>query len=136
MADVIDRYQSRVLPLKRSKHIREDEQRYLARLTGQRHEDLLSLRREQVTDADVIFRQGKTGAGVLIEWTDELHAVIDRAWKMSPQIPRDYVIRKPGNGTLQCPRLLGHVAASDEQNVKSEWRVLHIPRFKSKSRLG
>jgi integrase len=65
----------------------------LARLTGQRRGDLLTLRREQLTAEGIVFKQSKTGAGVLVEWTDELKAVIERAWKMAPQIPREYVLR-------------------------------------------
>jgi integrase len=76
----------------------------LARLTGQRRGDLLRLRREKVTDDGIVFLQGKTGAGVLVEWTETLRAVIDSAWKMAPHIPRDYVIRRPGDGKAYTTR--------------------------------
>lgn len=65
----------------------------LAWLTGQRRGDLLAMRRSQITDEGVEVRQGKTGKGVLIGWTPALREVIDRAWRMSPQIPREYVLR-------------------------------------------
>lgn len=65
----------------------------LARLTGQRRGDLLALKRSQFTDEGIVFRQGKTEAGVLVEWTDALREVIRRADALAPQIPREYVLR-------------------------------------------
>ena len=66
----------------------------LALLTGQRRGDLLSLTRTQLNDEGIVFKQSKTGAGVLIEWTDELRKVVDRAKALKPQIPGDYLLRK------------------------------------------
>lgn len=65
----------------------------LAVSTGQRRGDLLTLRREQLTDEGIVFQQSKTGAGVLIEWSPDLRAIIDRAKRLAPQIPGDYLIR-------------------------------------------
>jgi integrase len=65
----------------------------LAVSTGQRRGDLLSLRREQLTDDGIIFNQSKTGAGVLIEWSPDQRGIVDRAKRLSPQIPGDYLIR-------------------------------------------
>lgn len=62
--------------------------------TGQRRGDLLTLRRDQLTDEGVVFRQSKTGAGVLIQWSDELRSIVERAKRLPPQIPGEYVIRK------------------------------------------
>ena len=67
----------------------------LAVSTGQRRGDLLSLTRDQLTETGIVFRQSKTGAGVLIEWSDDLRAIVARAKAMSPQIPAEYLIRKP-----------------------------------------
>lgn len=67
----------------------------LAVWTGQRRGDLLALRRDQLTDDGIVFRQGKTGAQVLIEWSDDLRAIVDRAKRLSPQIPAEYLVRKP-----------------------------------------
>jgi integrase len=66
----------------------------LALLTGQRRGDLLTLKRSQLTDEGIVFKQSKTGAGVLVEWTDELRKVIDRAKATKPQIPGEYLLRK------------------------------------------
>ncbi len=154
LGDVIDRYRTEVLPLKRSATTRADQAKQLDRLkqafgimlpdivtarhcyayqdgdlgpgsprraqvtlpqveavkslasermriaidlavcTGQRRGDLLALKREQLTDDGIIFRQSKTGAGVLIEWSHDLQAIVARAKALSPQIPADYLIRK------------------------------------------
>ena len=40
-----------------------------------------------------MFKQSKTGAGVLIEWSPDLRAIVERAKKLAPQIPGDYLIR-------------------------------------------
>jgi integrase len=65
----------------------------LAVSTGQRRGDLLALRRDQLTDQGIVFKQSKTGAGVLIEWSDDLRAIVDRAKRLAPQIPGEYLIR-------------------------------------------
>lgn len=69
----------------------------LAVSTGQRRGDLLSLRREQLTDEGIIFEPSKTqdstGVRVLIEWSPDLKAIVDRAKRLSPQIPGEYLIR-------------------------------------------
>lgn len=65
----------------------------LAVSTGQRRGDLLALRRDQLTDQGIVFRQSKTGAGVLIEWSEDLRAIADRAKALAPQVPAEYLIR-------------------------------------------
>ena len=95
----------------------------LAVSTGQRHGDLLALKRDQITDDGIVFQQSKTGAGVLIEWSGDLRAIIGRAKALSPQIPADYVIRKP-NGKPYTARgfsaiwqrlMAKHVAAGGQR---------------------
>jgi integrase len=44
----------------------------LALDTGQRRGELLSLTRAHLTGEGIVFRQGKTGFGVLVEWTEHL----------------------------------------------------------------
>jgi len=56
----------------------------LAVSTGQRRGDLLALRRDQLTDQGIVFKQSKTGAGVLIEWSEDLRAIVDRAKQLAP----------------------------------------------------
>jgi integrase len=65
----------------------------LAVSTGQRRGDLVTLRREQLTDEGVVFKQSKAGAGVQIEWSQDLRTIVDRAKRLPPQIPGDYLIR-------------------------------------------
>jgi integrase len=65
----------------------------LAVSTGQRRGDLLTLRREQLTEEGIVFQQSKTGAGVLIEWSPDLRAIIDRAKQLTPQVPGEFLIR-------------------------------------------
>ncbi len=67
----------------------------LAVSTGQRRGDLLTLKRTQIQDDGIVFRQSKTGAGVLIEWSPDLRAIVERAKAMTPQIPAEYLIRQP-----------------------------------------
>jgi integrase len=66
----------------------------LALLTGQRRGDLLTLRRAKLTDEGIVFNQSKTGAGVLVEWTDEVRKITDRAKALKPQVPGEYLLRK------------------------------------------
>jgi integrase len=48
-------------------------------LTGQRIGDVLNIRYTDITDAGIAFKQAKTGAKLLVSWTPELRAVVDRA---------------------------------------------------------
>lgn len=53
----------------------------LALLTAQRGQDLLSLRRDQITDAGLVFAPAKVKSRkpvrICVEWTDELRRVVD-----------------------------------------------------------
>jgi len=75
----------------------------LAVVTGQRRGDLLSLTRSQLTDEGIVFRQSKTGTGVLIEWSDDLRSIVERAKALAPQIPGEHLIRK-SNGRAYSAR--------------------------------
>lgn len=66
----------------------------LALLTGQRQGDLLKLTWDEVLDDGVFFQQGKTGKKLLIQYTDELEAVLTRCKRMLPNIPRRFVLRR------------------------------------------
>ncbi len=59
------------------------------------------LKRAQLTDEGIVFRQSKTGAGVLVEWTDELRKITDRAKALKPQVP----VNTLGNTTVELTRL-------------------------------
>lgn len=51
----------------------------LAYITGQRRTDLLSLKRSQLGKDGITIAQSKTGAKLLIEWSPDLRAAINRA---------------------------------------------------------
>lgn len=61
--------------------------------SGQRREDCLKAKHDDCTDEGIIFEQGKTGAGVLVEWSPTLRELARRSKAMSPQIPCEYILR-------------------------------------------
>lgn len=69
----------------------------LAILTGQRRGDLLACKASDCTEEGILFRQSKTGASVLIEWSEKLRACVKALNALSPQIPREYLVRR-GDG--------------------------------------
>jgi integrase len=48
-------------------------------LTGQRVRDVLTIKRADLTPEGINFKQQKTGKKLLVRWTPELQAVVDRA---------------------------------------------------------
>lgn len=56
-------------------------------LTGQRINDVLSIRRNQITDDGIEFKQGKTGTKVLVRWTRQLRATVAAAEALSADKP-------------------------------------------------
>jgi integrase len=96
----------------------------LATMTGQREGDLLKLTRSQLTDDGIAFTIGKskrrhprhgkvveTAKRIIVEWSPELRAVVDRLKKLGPQI-------RP---TLLC-NLEGKPFTSD--GFRSNWHRL------------
>lgn len=65
---------------------------------GQRRGDLLKLKHEDCTHDGIVIRQGKTGAGVIIRWTPALRKIIRSAKALSPDIPREFVLRTADGG--------------------------------------
>ena len=51
----------------------------LLALTGQRVGDVLTLRRDALREDGIYFRQQKTGAQLVVRWTPELRAAVERA---------------------------------------------------------
>jgi integrase len=47
--------------------------------TGQRINDVLHIRRADITERGILFKQRKTGARLLVLWTPEMKAAVDRA---------------------------------------------------------
>lgn len=58
----------------------------LCYLTGQRVGDVLKIGRQDITTDGVYFRQQKTGKKLLVEWTPELKAVVERAKGMGGKV--------------------------------------------------
>jgi integrase len=54
----------------------------------------MCLKHPDACSLGIAFRQSKTGAGVLIEYSPDLRQIIERANQLTPQIPADYLIRK------------------------------------------
>lgn len=52
--------------------------------TGQRIGDVISLHRSQLRPEGIAFSQQKTGARLVVEWTPELRAAVERAKRLSP----------------------------------------------------
>jgi integrase len=63
----------------------------LALLTGLRQGDLLGLEKRHVTEEGIDIVTAKTNKRLIIEWSAELRAVIDRAFGISPRV-RQFVI--------------------------------------------
>ncbi len=56
-------------------------------LTGQRIGDVLKIRRSQITDAGIEFRQQKTGARLTVRWSPALRAAVDEALALHGGVP-------------------------------------------------
>jgi integrase len=88
-------------------------------MIGQRRADLLKLKRSDIRKDGIYIQQGKTEAELIMGMSPAVEALIARSDAMSPQIPRDYLIRKgngrpySGSGFYQNWRrlMLKHVAA-------------------------
>jgi integrase len=66
-------------------------------MIGQRRADLLKLKRSDIRKDGIYVQQGKTEAELIMEMSPAVETLIARSDAMSPQIPREYLIRK-GNG--------------------------------------
>lgn len=70
----------------------------LAVLTGLRRADLLSLTRDHLTEAGIEVETGKTGKRLIITWTPELRAVVDRCKALTPHVRRHLIATRHGKG--------------------------------------
>lgn len=80
-------------------------------LTGQRVNDVLAIRRDALTEQGIYFKQQKTGNKLLVQWTPELRAAVDRAKALTKDVP---------TLTLFSGR---HRKAPDYRSVKNQWDV-------------
>lgn len=81
-------------------------------LTGQRIGDVLSIRRNQITDEGIVFKQQKTGAQVLVRWSRQLRATVAAAEALSAD--------KPPALTLLRGRYNG---PPDYKSVLEQWHI-------------
>lgn len=65
----------------------------LALLTGLRRGDLLALTRDSITPTGLTVGTQKTGEAVEFTWTPALREAVDRARRLTPQVPGQYLIR-------------------------------------------
>lgn len=84
-------------------------------MTGQRINDVLHIKTEDITDDGIVFRQQKTGAKIVVRWTPELRAVVDRAKSLNG-------IVRPLK-TLLCGR---GGKAPDYRSVLFQWHKARI----------
>lgn len=70
----------------------------LAVLTALRRADLMKLTRDHLTEAGIELETGKTGKRLIITWTDELRAVVDRAKALRPHVRRHLIANRRGQG--------------------------------------
>lgn len=78
-------------------------------LTGQRVTDVLRIRRDDLVDEGIRFKQQKTGARLIVRWTPELRAVVKRAGEL--------------HGNVKALTLLHNKRgkAPDYSTVKGQW---------------
>lgn len=70
----------------------------LCAITGQRISDILALKREDLLDVGIHFRQRKTGAELVVAWTTELKAAVELAKAAHGRVASMYVVK--GRGPL------------------------------------
>lgn len=62
-------------------------------LTGQRINDVLRIRRSQLTDEGIVFRQQKTGKRLVVRWSPDLKATVEAAKALSADAPALTLLR-------------------------------------------
>jgi integrase len=90
---------------------------------GPRRGDLLTLTRDNETDAGILFTASKTQRAQLIEWTPALRDIVARCKAMAPQLGSRYLLRTrtgdpytPAGFSANWQRLINkHVAAGGQR---------------------
>src|SRR5690606_38606447 len=67
-------------------------------LTGQRVGDVLKIKRADLTEEGISFKQEKTGARLLVRWTPELRATVEAAKALSGNVVSPYLFRTRTRG--------------------------------------
>jgi integrase len=115
----------------------------LASNIGQRREDLLSLRWDEVNEiSGTPVEQGKTGASLLIEMSPGFQSALARAWAMKPDNPKVYVLRTrkgtryTGDGfSTIWQRLMKKALAAEVLDRPFAWKDLRAKAAQDKTDL-
>jgi integrase len=67
-------------------------------LTGMRQGDVLRVKLADLDDEGIHYTSGKTGARVVIEWSDDLRAVVDEAKRLWRRFGREYLFESRPRG--------------------------------------
>lgn len=110
----------------------------LAVLTGQRQGDILRLQRSALTADGVLFRQGKTGKRLLVEWTDALREAVDAALALPREgVASTYLIVQRSGQPYSSSGFQSlwqrHIRACHDQGLISERFTFHDLRAKAGS---
>lgn len=57
----------------------------LAYITAQRIGDVLKIKRSDIVDEGILFKQEKTGSRLIVQWTPQLREVVERAKGLQPK---------------------------------------------------
>jgi len=68
----------------------------LALVAGMDQQTIRRLERRHLTKDGILFERGKTSKPQLIEWSDELHLIIDAALRERPQVRRFVICTRSG----------------------------------------
>jgi integrase len=68
----------------------------LALHTGLRRGDLLALTRDHLTEDGIVVNTAKTGKAMVIGWSPDLTAIVERAKAFEPQVRRHLICTKKG----------------------------------------
>jgi integrase len=79
-------------------------------LTAQRISDVLSIRRSQLTETGIEFEQQKTGNRLVVKWTPDMRACVERAKALSADRPALTLLRGRYGG------------APDYRSVALQWK--------------
>lgn len=104
-------------------------------LTGQRVNDVLKIRRADLTDDGIRFRQEKTDATLIVRWTPELRAVTERARSLHGNIRALTLLhnrrgKAPGYRTIHLQWALACKAAGVEDAHIHDLRAVSASQTK------
>lgn len=100
-------------------------------LTGQRVGDVLKIRKLDVTESGIEFRQQKTKQGLRVAMTDELRLVLAEAAALHGNVLSPYIFHPRGKGTPYTYKGAADAFADARKLAKVEDVTLHDIRAKA-----